>query len=76
MIDRAAARFLVEKHASLLKDHILRAAQHALATRPVNLRVTLLCDRASHSEIFSQPIDIALRDLHALVNRTTISRAL
>src|SRR5215213_1370023 len=76
VVDRAAARLLIQEHARLLEDHVLAAAQHPLAARPLDLRVTLLGRLRRQAEMFRQAFEVAPRDLYALVDRAAVGRAL
>ncbi len=74
VIDRAAARLMIKKHASVhVEKLVVRAAQHALAG--VHLRVTTDRGFNRNAEMLGEAIDVALRHLHTLIDGTTEGRA-
>jgi hypothetical protein len=76
VVDAAAPRLLVEEHAGLLEDRVLDAPQHALARLDVDLRVAALGRLGGDVEVPRQTVDVARRDLHAVVDRAAEGRAL
>src|ERR1041384_3649824 len=74
VIDRATARLRIEKLAGFAEDRIAFAPEHRLVLP--HSRVTSLRHFIGDIEVPRQPFDVALRHLHAVVDRTTISRAL
>src|SRR5438876_758021 len=73
MVDRAPARFGIQKLARFTKDRIGFAAQDTFFT--VQLREPLAGNFNGHAEMCGQPLHVPLSHLHALINRATVPRA-
>lgn len=73
VINPTLARIGIKKLAGLSEDRIRLAAQHTFVV--INPCEPLLGHLITYAEVSRQTIHIALGDLHALVDRTTVSGA-
>src|ERR1700759_5436167 len=74
VVDRTAARLLIEEHTGFGEDRVLDALQNALFLPLLRVAPPRRLER--DAEVFGEPVDVTFRHLYAFVDRAAEGRAL